>query len=248
LCHPNIVDVYSFGRLPDGRPYYVMELLRGQSLWDRVAEGPLPLAPALAILEQVARALKVTHAAGIVHRDLKPDNIFLVGDDDAPHVKLLDFGLAMLLHPDRAQESGVVGTPLYMSPEQARGRPVDARSDIYSLGAVAFEMLVGSLPFAASGAVQMLHLRVQTRAPRASTLRPDVPPALDRLLVEMLSHDPEARPPIEHVLAVASALRAQPFAPAGPPTAPMGVIESAPPPAPRRRNWLARIASFFKLL
>ncbi len=213
ICHPNIVDVFSFGTLSDGRPYFVMELLRGQSLTDHLRCGALSIAESVSILEQVCRALKVTHAHGVIHRDLKPDNIFLVGEKDEPVlVKLLDFGVAKLVSGDAGgprctREGAVIGTPLYMSPEQARGQEVDYRSDVYSLGVVTFEMLCGDLPFAASGAVRTVVSHLSDTVPRPSSLRAEIAAPLDRLLLQMLSREPAERPSLEHILTITAALR-----------------------------------------
>src|SRR5262245_23883709 len=126
IGHPNIVDVFGFGRLPDGRSYFIMEWLQGESLRERLLR-PLPLTEALEILEDVAKPLQAAHEAGVVHRDLKPDNVFLASvKGDKPKVKLLDFGLAKLTGADtqrfdRTRTGVVMGTPLYLSPEQAKG-------------------------------------------------------------------------------------------------------------------------------
>ncbi len=215
LCHPNIVDVFSFGTLSDGRPYFVMELLRGESLASRLRRGALPLSCAIEIIEQVGRALKATHAHGVIHRDLKPDNIFLVGAPDDPVVvKLLDFGVAKLAPEKLAlcgatDEGTVIGTPYYMAPEQAQGLAIDSRIDIYSLGVVAFELLTGVVPFDAGCVIELLHMQITNPPPRPRSLRPDIPPALDRLLVEMLAKEPAARPSLEQILAILSGLPLQ---------------------------------------
>src|SRR4029077_1911668 len=151
LNHPHICTVYDVGQAPeaDGRPYLVMELLRGQTLFEMLAAGPMPLATVVPLAVQIAAALDAAHAAGIIHRDLKPANIFVTSRGDA---KLLDFGLAAMIAgtQDAAASSdgaqGVltslgtaVGTVLYMSPEQALGDPLDPRTDIFSLGLVLYE-------------------------------------------------------------------------------------------------------------
>src|SRR5215831_9014136 len=140
IGHPNIVDVFTFGALDDGRSYMAMEWLAGESLARRLTRGPLPLAEALAIVELTADALEAAHEKGIVHRDLKPDNIFLATSRGGRvDVKLLDFGIAKLvgpLHPTgvRSTRPGeIIGTPAYLAPEQARGLDVDGRVDVYAL-------------------------------------------------------------------------------------------------------------------
>jgi len=154
IRHPNIVDIFAFGTLADGRSYFAMAWLDGTSLGNRLRAGRPPLAETCAILEEVALALEAAHAQRIVHRDLKPDNIYLgPGPEDRPRVTLLDFGIAKLLDDDddeaRAsltRRGTMVGTPLYISPEQARCGTIDTRADIYALGAVAYQMVTGSPP------------------------------------------------------------------------------------------------------
>lgn len=203
IGHPNIVDVYSLGELPDGRAYFVMELLRGEDLRARLRRGHLSILDACDILDGIARALQAAHGKSIVHRDLKPDNVFLhqPGDGGPPQVKLLDFGIAKLIRPaDQAQTAtgNILGTPRYCSPEQARGISLDHRSDIYSLGVMAYEMLAGRPPFQAETAVDIVLMHVnQTAPPLAEFAR--VPKALEQLVMRMLAKDPNARPSLEEV-------------------------------------------------
>jgi serine/threonine protein kinase len=166
--HPNVVQITDFGRLPDGVPFFVMELLVGHTLGEVIkAAGPLPPARAVRIIRKVAGALAAAHAAGVVHRDLKPDNVFLVGgsrdlsaSSDADRgrslaelssgaeVRIVDFGAAKIVGGNRLTRAGVVfGTPHYMSPEQASGQSVDQRADVYSLGVIMYEMFCGRVPF-----------------------------------------------------------------------------------------------------
>jgi serine/threonine-protein kinase len=152
IGHPNIVDIFAFGALPDGRRYLVMDLLQGESLRVRLARGTLDVREAAHVLDEIASALVATHDKGFIHRDLKPDNVFLVEHVGRVDIKLLDFGLAKLL-PSAGQRAyrtltgAQIGTPDYMSPEQLRGSAeVDARSDIYALGVVAIETLSGRRP------------------------------------------------------------------------------------------------------
>ena len=214
IGHPNIVDIFSFGSLPDGRNYFVMEWLRGESLRDRLKRQPLTITDALAILETISLPLEAAHEKGIVHRDLKPDNVFLVDvRDERPIVKLLDFGIAKLMGDrgglQRTQTGNMLGTPAYISPEQARAEGVDHRTDIYALGAMAFELLTGKMVFAATNAADMIaqHLYQEPRA--ASSLNPQVPPQLDALLKRMLAKDANDRPTLAQVRAELRAIRMQ---------------------------------------
>ncbi len=201
ILHPNIIEVYDFGQVEDGSLYLVLEFLEGHDLADLVEkEGTLPLKRAVHILEQMCDALSVAHKAGIVHRDIKPDNVFLVehgGDRD--FVKLLDFGISKIKPEhtiDNLTRTGdVFGTPYYMAPEQAKGhRAIDARADIYALGVVLFNMVTGQYPVNGETLPQLL-LNLMTEPPtNLSTLRPDLPRAVVRLVERMLAKDPDARP------------------------------------------------------
>jgi len=194
----HIVDVFSFGRLPDGRHFYVMDLLDGEPL-DRFLErvGRVEVATAMQILRPIATALDTAHAAGIVHRDLKPQNIFLAWDATGETVpKLLDFGMAKLLGDSTVHTvSGTpVGTPLYMSPEQARGEKVDGRSDVYAFGALCHEMLTGHPPIGGDTTIAVLMAQIIQDPPRVSEVAPDLSPELDAPVLAMLQKKPEARP------------------------------------------------------
>ena len=216
IRHPNIVDISDFGKTEDGIVYLVMELLEGRSLRDRLnAEGALPIEDVVTICGQVCDALAAAHRVGIVHRDLKPDNIFLLQDPAQPGVlrsKLYDFGVAKLLGEQDKQvghktiAGSVVGTPYYMSPEQALCQEVGAASDIYSMGVVMFEMVTGRVPFNAEQLVLLLNAILRQPAPPASEFRPEVPPFLDRLSLRCLEKDPGARPQtMEEVVAILGA-------------------------------------------
>jgi len=150
LQHPNTIRMFDFGQTQDGRLFMTMEFLDGLSLRDALAHGPLVPQRVVKILIQCCASLAEAHSIGIIHRDIKPDNVFLLNMAGSPDfVKLLDFSVAKLLEGDRLKtQAGVVfGTPQYMSPEQGRGLPLDARSDLYALGVLAFEMLTGNVPF-----------------------------------------------------------------------------------------------------
>jgi eukaryotic-like serine/threonine-protein kinase len=194
----HIVDVFSFGKLNDGRHFYVMDLLDGEPL-DRWLKhvGRVEAATALALLTPIAEALDLAHGAGIVHRDLKPQNIFLAWDGAGETVpKLLDFGMAKLLgeSPVHTVSGTPIGTPLYMSPEQARGEKVDQRSDVYALGVLCHELLTGQLPFVGDTTVAVLMAHIIQAPPRASEVCPDVSPLFDAPLLRMLEKNPTLRP------------------------------------------------------
>ena len=189
LDHPNVATIYQVGETGDGRYFIAMPRYEGESLGTRLKRGPLPAQEALAIARQVASGLAAAHRAGIVHRDVTPGNVFLTTDGS---VKLLDFGLAALVGTRRSPGSAG-GTIPYMSPEQARGDVTDARTDVWSLGIVLYRMLTGDLPFAGSGAADVL---AAIRGPEpAPTLRgrPGVPRRLAQVVERALRKDPHQR-------------------------------------------------------
>jgi eukaryotic-like serine/threonine-protein kinase len=194
LNHPNVVQIYDQGRAEDGRYYIAMEYVPGGSLEDLILRrGPLGASEATRLASQVAEALHAAHGRGIVHRDVKPQNV-LIGE--AGHAKVADFGIA--LAASRTSTSGtnlLFGTPSYMSPEQAMGERVGPESDLYSLGVVLYEMLTGTVPFAAEGplATAMKHLTELPLSPRKRN--PSVPEAMDALVMGLLSKDPKDRYP-----------------------------------------------------
>ena len=201
IQHRNIIDVFAFGRTADGRQYYVMELLKGQSLDEHVkAKGSLSLEEAMPILRGVARALGAAHQGGIAHRDLKPENVYLVFDEDGGVLpKLIDFGIAKLLGDDgsaghKTRTGTPMGTPYYMSPEQCRGKNVDHRTDIYSFGVLVYVLLTGKKPFDGESAMDILLKHVTETAPRLSTTMPGVAKSLDEALAAMLEKDADKRP------------------------------------------------------
>ncbi|MDQ3335517.1 MAG: protein kinase [Myxococcota bacterium] len=204
IGHANIVDIFSMGDLPDNRAYLVMEWLHGETLMDRLERAPLPVEHTVAILISLTRALEAAHAAGVVHRDLKPENVFLVPEDESFRVKLLDFGIAKLetrRAPTRKTATGMtVGTPLYMSPEQAKGIAIDGKSDVYSLGVLAYAMVCRTTPFEDEASpVEVLHAHIsKTPKPPHKHVK-DVPPALDNLILQMLEKLPEDRPAMPEI-------------------------------------------------
>ncbi|MDH5491743.1 MAG: protein kinase [Myxococcales bacterium] len=189
IGHPNIVDISDFGELPDGRAFFAMEFLLGDSLADRIRQGPLSSAEALPILRQIASALGAAHTQGIIHRDVKPENVLLVqGAHGASFVKVLDFGVAKVGDAaSKLTQTGMIfGTPHYMSPEQARGEPIDPRTDVYSLGIVAYEMLTGKLPFEADTFMEVLSKQLFEAPATLSDLGRHVGP-LEPLVMRALS-------------------------------------------------------------
>ncbi|MDC0742876.1 serine/threonine-protein kinase [Polyangium mundeleinium] len=199
IRHRGIIDIFSFGKLDDGRQYYIMELLEGMTLEAYLRErGRLRPSEALPILRQIARALDAAHAAGIAHRDLKPENVYLVFDEDRTvFPKLLDFGIAKLLGDSQSHKTRTgtpMGTPLYMSPEQCRGKQVDHRTDIYSFGVMTHAVLTGQPPFLGDDVMDVLMQQVQSPAPPLSSVCPDLGTILDAPVLRMLAKDPAERP------------------------------------------------------
>ena len=216
IASPHIVDVFGFGELPDGRSYYVMELLTGESLRERLARGRMPLDEALALLVQIVRGLHAAHDAGIVHRDLKPENIFIDrSQPDAPMVKLLDFGLVKLVAQKEdtvtATQAGVMfGTPLYISPEQIKSAAnVDHRTDLYALGCIAYEMIAGRRPFDGVASIELIVAHLEHRPPPPRSIWSEIPASLDALLLALVAKDPAKRPTLGHVEDVIERVREQ---------------------------------------
>jgi serine/threonine-protein kinase len=180
LAHPNVVPVTDFG-IDNGLPFLVMELLQGKTLGELIKEGPLPLWRALDIFSQTLRGLAFAHSKGIVHRDMKPANVFLQElPDQADHVRLLDFGMVKFLEgsgsrtvPENLTRHGVmIGTPAYMSPEQVKGAPSDARTDVYAAGILLFELLAGKRPFNADSFEGYMGAHLTQPVPSLAKLRP----------------------------------------------------------------------------
>ncbi|HEY7373858.1 MAG TPA: serine/threonine-protein kinase [Polyangia bacterium] len=203
IRHPNIIEILDSGMMADGTPFLVMELLEGESLGTRLRQnGALSLQTAVDFAYQTASALGAAHAKGIVHRDLKPDNLFVVPDphdSNRERIKVLDFGIAKLQQGSvadsvKTRTGTLMGTPIYMSPEQCRGtRTVDHRSDIYSLGVIFYEMLVGQPPFVSEGFGDLVNMHLNIAPVPARTRRPEIPPALDAIVMKMLAKNPDER-------------------------------------------------------
>jgi hypothetical protein len=198
IRHPNIIDLFGFGQLASGELYYAMELLAGRTLHaERAARGAFEPPLALSVLRQVAAALDAAHGQGVLHRDLKPENIFVVGELAlGSRIKLLDFGIAKLLSDESAPHTRtgtLIGTPGYMSPEQCAGEVLDTRSDIYTLGVIAYELLTGQRLFQGTGRELMARHMFEV-PPRASQTQPGLPRQIDELLLAMLHKRPGGRP------------------------------------------------------
>ncbi|MGE0398839.1 MAG: serine/threonine protein kinase [Kofleriaceae bacterium] len=266
VAHPNIVDIFETGTLGDGRPYIVMERLEGMPLSYRVDERKLLATEVINILLQLTDALIAAHAANVVHRDLKLDNVFLVDNPDDPQnpkVKVLDWGIAKVIDHDvrHTIEGQLVGTPQYLSPEQAKGARVTSKSDVYSLGVMAYEMFLEQLPFEAETSAEIMAMHLRAIPPAPSELWPDIPPELEQLLLVMLAKNPDNRPTMKEVAQTLESIRTgfgiprrEPRAPSAPiiapnlQTAPRARIssaglaptmpaDSASWPAPRAKKW-----------
>jgi eukaryotic-like serine/threonine-protein kinase len=200
LSHWNTVEIFDYGRTDDGTFFYVMEYLPGLSLEDLLERhGPLPADRVIHLLRQTCQGLREAHEVGLIHRDIKPGNVFVAlrgGLYDV--VKLLDFGLVKPVDENPSarlsQEGGISGTPLFMSPEQARGLgDLDARSDIYSLGAVGYALLTGRPPFAGTNPLDVMIAHVRDEVVRPSQIQADVPADLECVILRCLSKSPEDR-------------------------------------------------------
>ena len=200
LNHPNILGIYDFGN-ERGVAFAVMELLEGENLRVRLDNGALPQRKAVEIAVQIARGLAAAHEKGVIHRDLKPENLFLTLDG---RVKILDFGLAKMSSPEAAATNApttpagtepgtVMGTVGYMSPEQVRGREVDQRTDIFSFGAILFEMLSGRRAFRRDSAVETMSAILREEPPELVETGKKISPALDRIVRHCLEKNPESR-------------------------------------------------------
>jgi serine/threonine-protein kinase len=201
LDHPNVCRILRLGESEDGLIYLVMPFLKGELLSDReVRGGPMEMTLGVTLLKQMCAGLHHAHELQIIHRDLKPENVMLVSDDagGVERAVVMDFGLAKERRADPAiaklTATGIIlGTPEFMSPEQIRGKPLDARSDIYALGIVAFEMFTGKLPFQGRNAQEMMIARLRGQPLAIRTLRPDVPDAVEKALTKALQTNPDDR-------------------------------------------------------
>ena len=251
LTHPNTVKVYLYGELEDGSLYIVMEYLEGKNLNQTVrAEGPMPLERGLPILIQASLALEEAHHAGIIHRDLKPENIFICQQGGMKdYAKVLDFGLAKVTEREMrpgsvilTQEGMVFGTPEFMSPEQAQGKPLTPASDIYSLAIILYEVLTGKLPFDAKNPMEFIQLHVTTQPRPINERVPGrtFPPLLWTVMSKALAKRTEDRyqsggelaHALQAVLSGANEVPPNPNAPARPPTQSAPLTPATAMPAP----------------
>jgi len=197
IRHPNIVDIYEIGQLGDGRPFLVMEFLDGHNLERTLARQTFAPADALELLAPVCAALEAAHEKGVVHRDVKASNVFVTRATGPQRVKLLDFGIAKVLHSNQAA-SGMttvgrqLGTPTSMSPEQILGEPVDVRTDIYSLGVLLYQLLTGRMPFVSEDPLELERLHLEAPPPRPSAVAA-VWPAIDEVVLRSLAKSREQR-------------------------------------------------------
>ncbi|HUF11259.1 MAG TPA: serine/threonine-protein kinase, partial [Rhodothermales bacterium] len=190
LHHPNIATVFEIDE-HDGQPFIAIEFVDGQTLEERIAKGPLPLKDAVSIASQVTEGLKVAHAANIVHRDIKSANVMLTRDGKA---KILDFGLAKTAASTKLTQMGsTLGTVAYMSPQQARGEEVDHRTDLWSLGAVLYEMISGKLPFPGDFEQAVVYSILNEEPKPLTAVRTGVPMGLEWIVSKLLAKDPEDR-------------------------------------------------------
>jgi serine/threonine-protein kinase len=197
IRHANIIDIFSFGQIADGRQYFVMEYLEGKTLAERMAAGDLSGDEMPSFLTQICDALDAAHGENIVHRDLKPENVWIVTPKRGkPFVKLLDFGIAKLLSSGErstTQTGMVMGTPHYMSPEQCHGKAVDHRTDIYAMGVMLYQLYSGRLPFQGETFAEILAKQI-VDTPEPPSKHAQIPAELDKLIMKCLAKDPAGRP------------------------------------------------------
>ncbi len=193
IQHDNICEVMDVGEESDGTPYFVMPLLEGRTLADAIKDGPLPTAKAASIATRVLAALGAAHRNQVVHRDLTPRNIFLMETED---VRLLDFGISKILSQESTDVShtGIsIGTSFYMAPEQAAGKKVDFRADLYSVGVIMYEMLTGQRPFQDVSLAETMY-KVTSKPPKPPRrINRSIPKAVEKIVLKAMAHDPKRR-------------------------------------------------------
>jgi Protein kinase domain len=197
VAHENVVQVKAIDALEGNRYFIVLELLEGETLAERIDKGPMAFADAAPLLRQMCDALGAAHTVGIVHRDLKPENLYLARKNDRPVVKVMDFGVARRSHlavgEKRTQSGLVLGTPLYLSPEQSMGLEVDARADVYSVGVIMYQLLTGRVPFDGANAVEVILAHRNSPVRKPSELQPSLPPEVDTIVLTALAKKPDDR-------------------------------------------------------
>jgi serine/threonine-protein kinase len=207
IAHPNVVEVLDVNVTPEGQPYIVAELLQGEELGEYLERArKLPVADAVRVVRQICKALGAAHESGVIHRDVKPENVFLTGDVsrlENSTVKVIDFGISKVAQAggEALTKTGVVmGTPDYMAPEQARGDRVDARADVYAVGAILYRVLTGKKPFEGLDAMATLTAVLVQEPGRPTLVNPDVPLALELVIQRAMAKDPKDRYPSMHEL------------------------------------------------
>ncbi|MFO0550058.1 MAG: protein kinase [Polyangiaceae bacterium] len=254
--HAHIIDIHDIGETEEGELYLVMEYLVGTPLSQELSRGPMPIARAIDILEQMCAALARAHDLGVVHRDLKSDNILLTARGGRKDfVKILDFGLAAIARDPRLAPKGAVfGTPEYMSPEQARGEDATSYSDLYALGVLLFEMLTGQLPFRSNDREQLLEMQRTAPPPRPRAIRPDAHPQAEAICLRLLEKDMRRRYQDAHHLqeelkALQRGLPTQAWDSDG---GGGGEVAAPPPPPPPQSagvtEWASRAALFARMV
>ena len=206
IAHPNVVAIHAFGEVDDGTPYFVMQYATGESIGSRLArEGPVNSREVRRMLAELASALSAAHARGIVHRDVKPANVLY--DVETGRVLITDFGIAAILATPGGSKGAsltgtgmLIGTPRYMSPEQAAAEPATDRSDVYALGLVVYELLTGAGPFAETSPMQLLAAHLRDTPPPPSNLRPGIDPEIEQIVLRCLAKDPSARPTASEIV------------------------------------------------
>ena len=252
--HAHIIDIHDIGETEEGELYLVMEFLVGTSLSSELAKGPMALARAVDILEQMCAALARAHDLGVVHRDLKSDNILLSSRGGRKDfVKILDFGLAHLaMDPRLAPKGAVFGTPEYMSPEQARGEEASPPSDLYALGVLFFEMLTGQLPFRSNDRDTLLEMQRSAPAPKPSAIKPDVLPQAESIVLKLLEKEKRKRYQDAHHLheELKALQRSLPSTPWEVQADPQNAAPPPPPPpqSPGVIEWANRAALFSRMV
>lgn len=201
LTHPNVVSVFDFGLTEDGQPYLVMDFVKGESLAQVIsARGPIPYRDALPLFMQICEGLNLAHEKGVIHRDIKPSNLVVEERADGKHARIVDFGIAKMLDAESQQltKTGeIFGSPFYMSPEQCEGRPLDNRSDIYSLGIVFYEVLSGAAPLAGQSSLETMRLHMEQMPESLQKNAPamEIPLALENIIFKMIAKQREKRYP-----------------------------------------------------